>query len=465
MNAGLWYNGGMNPLIFREYDVRGVADLDLTDTVVRDIGNALGTMYAERGKRKIVVGRDCRVSSKRIRDVLVAALEETGRHVITCEVGPTPLLYFAVHHLDADGGVMVTGSHNPPQDNGLKILVGKDSMYGDQIRSLGERAARGERTRGAGGNIGAVRVSDAYIAFMRGNVRFARTDIKVVLDAGNGAGGPLALAVMRALGLNPDPMFCDMDGRFPNHHPDPTQPENLAALLQRMREIGADVGIAYDGDADRIGVVDAMGEVIWGDKLLAAFARGVLARRPGAAILGEVKCSQTLFDDIALHGGRPIMWKTGHSLIKAKMKEEGALLAGEMSGHMFFADRYYGYDDAIYASLRLLELLADRGLTIGALLADLPKTFTTPELRMACPDELKFSVVKRVLEHYRGSHDVVDIDGARVSFGDGWGLVRASNTQPVLVLRFEAQSPERRDEIRGEMEHVVSHATAAASAQ
>ncbi|MDP3275214.1 MAG: phosphomannomutase/phosphoglucomutase [Deltaproteobacteria bacterium] len=451
----------MNPHIFREYDIRGVADTDLTDEHVRAIGRTLGTIYAERGQRKIIVGRDCRVSSRRIRNALVEGLREMGRHVVKIEVGPTPLLYFAVHHMDADGGVMVTGSHNPPEDNGLKILSGKSSFFGDDIRALGLRSVTASSlARIPGGTLEDATVSDAYVAFMTGNVRFRRTDLKVVVDAGNGAGGPLVLACMRALGLDPVALYCEMDGRFPNHHPDPTQPENVRELIETVRRLEADVGIALDGDADRIGAIDANGEIVWGDKLLIAFARDILARRPGSAVLGEVKCSQTLYDDIAEHGGRPIMWKTGHSLIKTKMKEEKALLAGEMSGHMFFADRYYGYDDGVYAALRLVELIGEMGHGLEALLDDVPETFATQELREPCPDAVKFEVVAQVLAHFQSTHDVVDVDGARVNFGDGWGLVRASNTQPVLVLRFEAGSPARRDAIRQEVEAVVRSAVA-----
>ncbi len=448
----------MNTQIFREYDIRGEADRDLSDDLVRDLGRALGTVMAERGKRRIMVGRDCRVSSERLRAALVEGLVETGRHVVQIEVGPTPLLYFAVNHLDADGGVMVTGSHNPPEDNGFKILVGKGTLHGDEIRALAARIERRDFALIPGGYVEDITVGDRYVAWMKGNVRLGRTDLKVVLDAGNGAGGPLGLAVMRALGLDPVALYCDMDGRFPNHHPDPTLPENVAELVETVRRTGADVGIAYDGDADRLGAVDARGEIVWGDKLLVAFGRSVLARHPGAAILGEVKCSQTLYDDIAKHGGRPIMWKTGHSLIKAKMKEEHALLAGEMSGHLFFADRYFGYDDAIYASLRLLEILSTSEQGLGEMLADLPPTFVTPEIRVPCPDAIKFKVVEQVLAHYQATHAVADVDGARINFGDGWGLVRASNTQAVLVLRFEAVSEARRDALRAEVEAVVQRA-------
>jgi phosphomannomutase/phosphoglucomutase len=445
----------MNPHIFREYDIRGVADTDLTEDVAFAIGRTLGTIYAERGKRTIVVGRDCRLSSRRIREALVRGLLDAGRHVIKIEVGPTPLLYFAVHHLDADGGVMVTGSHNPPEDNGMKILMGKSSFFGDEIRTLGQRASAGDFKSAAGGSLEETTVSDAYVAFMKGNVSFSNKNLKVVVDAGNGAGGPLLLASMRALGLDPVALYCEMDGRFPNHHPDPTIPKNVEELIETVKRIKADVGIALDGDADRIGAIDANGEIVWGDKLLIAFARSILERRPGAAVLGEVKCSQTLYDDIADKGGKPVLWKTGHSLIKSKMKEEHALLAGEMSGHLFFADKYYGYDDAVYAALRLVELIGAKGEGLESILADVPKTYATPELREPCPDAVKFKVVERVLAYYRGKHPVVDVDGARVDFGDGWGLVRASNTQPVLVLRFEAQSPARRDELRTEVEAIV----------
>lgn len=448
----------MNPQIFREYDIRGNADRDLSDEVARDLGRALGTVMAERGLRRIMVGRDCRLSSRRLRNALVEGLVETGRHVVKIEVGPTPLLYFAVNHLDADGGIMVTGSHNPPEDNGFKMLLGKGTIHGDDIRALRERIEARNFVALPGGHVERAEVGPRYVAWMTGNISLARTDVKFVLDAGNGAGGPLALATMRALGLNPDPLYCDMDGRFPNHHPDPTLPENVAALVARVRETGAEVGIAFDGDADRIGAVDPNGEIIWGDKLLVAFARSVLARHPGAAVLGEVKCSQTLYDDIAAQGGRPIMWKTGHSLIKAKMKEEHAFLAGEMSGHIFFADRYFGFDDAVYAALRLLEIVAASPVSLTEMLADLPPTFVTPEIRVPCPDEVKFQVVEAVLAHYRPTHPVADIDGARVNFGDGWGLVRASNTQAVLVLRFEASTEARRDALRAEVEALVATA-------
>jgi phosphomannomutase / phosphoglucomutase len=453
----------VNPQIFREYDIRGVADRDLGDDVARAIGRALGAMLApEAGARpRIAVGRDCRLSSPRLFAALVDGLLAAGVQVLETPVGPTPLLYASVHALDADGGVMITGSHNPGDENGFKIMRGKASFFGADIQALRERVERGAEAPGAArGTHERVDTTARYVEMVTGGIKLARTDVRFVLDAGNGAGGPLALECMRRLGLTPDALYCEMDGRFPHHHPDPTVPSNLEALVNRVKKTGARVGLAYDGDADRLGAVDANGDVVWGDRLMILFSRALLVDHPGAAILGEVKCSQTLFDDIAKHGGRPILWKTGHSLIKTKMKEEHALLAGEMSGHLFFADRYKGYDDAIYASLRLLEILARDPRPIREMLADVPATFATPEIRVACPDEVKFDVVRAVKARYEKRYEVIDIDGARIQFGTkdapAWGLVRASNTGPVLVMRFEASSETERDRLRAEVERVVA---------
>ena len=453
---------------FREYDIRGVADRDLSDEVARGIGRGFGTTLGAGGDApvRIAVGRDCRLSSERLFAALVDGLVKAGVRVIDIGIGPTPMLYASVHALETDGGIMITGSHNPAPENGFKMMRGKASFFGPAIQALRE-LIESERfvTPKRQGSVERVDMTDRYVDMVTKGIRLARTDMKFVVDAGNGAGGPLALACMKKLGLQPDPLYCEMDGRFPNHHPDPTMPENVRALVARVAETKARVGIAYDGDADRLGAVDANGEIIWGDKLMILFSRALLVDHPGAAILGEVKCSQTLYDDIAKHGGRPIMWKTGHSLIKTKMKEEHALLAGEMSGHLFFADRFFGYDDAVYASLRLLEILAKDPRTISEMLADVPRTFATPELRVDCPDAIKFEVVAAVRAHYEGAgRPVVAIDGARISFGTesepAWGLVRASNTGPVLVLRFEATTPERRDALRAEVERVVSDARA-----
>jgi phosphomannomutase/phosphoglucomutase len=451
--------------IFREYDIRGVADRDLTDEVARAVGRVFGAMIG--GGARIALGWDCRLSSSRLRRAVRDGMMSAGARVIEIGEGPTPLLYFAVHHLGTGGGLMITGSHNPSDENGFKMMRGTASFFGAEIQTMRARIEKDDL--GPEVSVAWQRqtlvshdVSEAYVDTIKERVELPSDagSMKIVVDAGNGAGGPLALRCMRDLGLDPDPLFCEMDGRFPNHHPDPTVPKNLEALIARVRATGARVGIAYDGDADRLGAVDANGEIVWGDRLMILFSRAVLAARPGAAILGEVKCCQALYDDIAKHGGRPILWKTGHSLIKTKMKEEGALLAGEMSGHLFFADRYYGYDDAIYASLRLIEILAKEGRSIAELLADVPKTSTTPEIRVECADDRKFEVVRAVTEKYRTSgHSVLDIDGARISFGgSAWGLLRASNTGPVLVMRFEAATDRERDRIRAEVEGAVAEA-------
>ena len=460
--------------IFREYDIRGVADRDLTDDVAHAIGRGLGTLWqaraqnsAQNGSRRIAVGRDCRLSGDRLFAALTAGLRRTGLEVVDIGIGPTPYLYSAADALDVGGGVMITGSHNPADENGFKMVRNKASFYGKDIQALlslieEDRFIKDAPSPGA---CTALDHKPDYIDRVTSRVTFKNTNVKFVIDAGNGAGGPLGLTCMRKLGLNPDPLFCEMDGRFPNHHPDPTMPKNLEALIARVRETGARVGLAYDGDADRLGAVDANGDIIWGDKLLIVFARALLREHPGAAVIGEVKCSQTLYDDIAKHGGKPILWKTGHSLIKTKMKEEHALLAGEMSGHLFFADRYFGYDDAIYAGLRLLEILSNDERTLGQMLSDVPTTFVTSELRVDCPDAVKFKVVAAITAHYKNAgFEVIDIDGARVQFGKpgapAWGLVRASNTGPILVMRFEAPTEAERDRLHREVFAEVTKARA-----
>ncbi|MGE0786920.1 MAG: phosphomannomutase/phosphoglucomutase, partial [Sandaracinaceae bacterium] len=372
----------------------------------------------------------------------------------------TPLMYFSVFHADLDGGVQVTGSHNPPEDNGFKMMSGHATMSGSDIKALRAFIERGDLARAPGGRITAFDPLHAYVGFVKGNVSLGPKPLKVAIDAGNGAAGPTALAAFRAVGLEPTALLCEPDGAFPTHHPDPSMPENLELLRRTVLDGGYDVGIAFDGDGDRIGVIDARGEAVFGDKLLILLARRLLRERPGAAVLGEVKCSQTLYDDIAHKGGRPILWKTGHSLIKAKMKEEGALLAGEMSGHVFYADRFFGFDDAVYAALRLMEILSHDPRPLDEQLADLPPTFSTPEIRVDCPDEAKFDVVERVRERFASSREVIAVDGARILFDEGWGLVRASNTQPVLVLRFEASTEAALGAIRAEVEDAVEAARA-----
>ena len=446
----------MNPHVFRQYDIRGHAERDFDDDFVCALGRSLGTFYAKRGLQRIAVGRDCRLSSPRLHRALCSGLLRSGVDVVDIGIGPTPLLYFAVHHLDLDGGVQITGSHNPPDENGFKMMVGKGSLFGDDIEEL-RAAIETERFHDAPrGALQTIDVAPAYVANAKGSVHLGRKDIRFAIDAGNGAGGPLALETMWALGLHPVALLCEMDGTFPVHHADPTEPETLEMLKARVIGDGLELGFAYDGDADRVGVVDARGEVIWGDKLMIILSRAILQEHPGATIIGEVKCSQTMYDDIARRGGRGVLWKTGHSLIKTKMKEEHALLAGEMSGHIFFADRYYGFDDAIYATLRLLEIVSHSSIPLHEMLSDVPDTFATPEIRVESDDARKFELVRRIVEHYRPTHALVDIDGARIQFEGGWGLVRASNTQPVLVLRFEADSQERLTAIRDEVESVLS---------
>lgn len=449
--------------IFREYDIRGLAERDLTSDLIRKIAWVLSGMLRPEGaqerKIRVAVARDCRLSSPRIYDALVDGLLRGGVHVIDVGIGPSPMLYFAVHHLDADGGVMITGSHNPGDENGLKMMRGKASFFGDEIRALRSTVEAGvDVPNETTGSIEAIDVRPAYLKRLTEGVDLSRSGLRVVIDAGNGAAGPLGLAAMRGIGLSPEALHCEMDGTFPNHHPDPTMPENLAELIAKVRETKAGLGLAWDGDGDRLGAVDEEGNIIWGDKLMILFSRDILGKSPGAAILGEVKCSQTLYDDIEKNGGRPILWKTGHSLIKAKMKEESALLAGEMSGHIFFADRYLGFDDGIYAAIRLCEIVAKSQKTVGELLSDVPETFATEEIRVPCPDAIKFDVVEKVREYYRKDYPVIDVDGARILFGEGaWGLVRASNTGPILVLRFEASTETRRDELRREVEAVVEN--------
>ncbi len=445
----------LNPHVFRHYDIRGHAERDFDDDFVRALGLSLGTFYSKRGLRRIAVGRDCRLSSPRLQEALCAGLLEAGLSVIDVGIGPTPLLYFAVHDLDLEGGVQITGSHNPPAENGFKMMVGKGSLYGDDIVELRTLMENGSYPRRPGGKIEAVDPAPAYVRRAKNDIHLGPRELRFAVDAGNGAGGPLALATMKALGLNPIAMLCDMDGTFPIHHADPTEPETLEMLQDRVLSDGLDLGFAYDGDADRVGVIDARGEIIWGDKLMIILSRALLAKHPGATIIGEVKCSQTMYDDIEAHGGRGVLWKTGHSLIKTKMKEEHALLAGEMSGHIFFADRYYGFDDAIYATLRILEIMSHSDVPLHEMLSDVPKTFATPEIRVDCEDARKFALVQDMVDYYRPTHDLVDIDGARIQFDGGWALVRASNTQPVLVLRFEADSERQLEAIRSEVESVL----------
>ncbi|MCJ7786224.1 MAG: phosphomannomutase/phosphoglucomutase [Desulfobacterales bacterium] len=449
----------MNPQIYREYDIRGVVDRDLTPAIVKRLGQGFGTSMIQHNKLNLVVGRDGRLSSKSFADALIEGLLSTGCHVTDIGLCPTPAYYFSIFHLDKDGGMMVTGSHNPPEFNGLKVSVGKSTIFGEEIQSLGRLIEKGEFSSGKG-SLGREEIIRPYQDYIKKNIRLEKP-LKVVIDAGNGTAGGVAGPLLKDLGCEVEELYCEVDGRFPNHFPDPTIPDNLKDLIDRVMKTRADVGIGYDGDADRIGVVDDQGNIMWGDQLMILFSREILKVRKGATFVAEVKCSQNLFNDIEKHGGKAIMWRTGHSLIEEKMREEKAALGGEMSGHIFFADRYLGYDDAIYASCRLVELLSKTEKKLTQLLSDVPETFITPEIRVDCPDEIKFRVVETVREALRRDYPVIDVDGDRVKFEDGWGLVRASNTQPVLVLRFEALTQDRLGEIRGLVEKKVQEAVSA----
>ncbi|HLZ34342.1 MAG TPA: phosphomannomutase/phosphoglucomutase [Nitrospira sp.] len=452
--------------LFREYDLRGIVGNELTEAIAEQLGRAYCTYVKDRGVKSVSVGRDGRLSSPALFKSLVKGLLAGGLNVIDIGICPSPLLYFSLFQLPVEGGIMITGSHNAAEYNGFKVCVGKEAIHGEAIQDLRRVMEAGNFVSGQG-TLSEHPIIPEYLAYIRKS--FAGLNAKqlhVVIDCGNGAAALVAKEALEILGCRVTGLFCDLDGRFPNHHPDPTVLENLDDLVRAVKQHKADVGIGYDGDADRIGTIDEQGNVLWGDRLMVVYSRDILAVKPGSTIISEVKASQCLYDDIAERGGRPIMWKTGHSLIKAKMKSEKAVLAGEMSGHMFFADRYFGYDDAIYASCRLIEILAKTGKPLSALVADLPVTSVTPEIRVDTPDAIKFDLVKKVQDRLTayaksrqpiGPHrfivrDVVTIDGVRAIFEDGWGLIRASNTQPALVLRFEATSPERLAAIRAVVE-------------
>jgi phosphomannomutase/phosphoglucomutase len=447
----------MNPQIFRAYDVRGVADVDLTDEVALGLGRAYAAEIRAAGGTRVTLGRDCRLHGPRLREAFATGLLESGLDVIDVGVVPSPLLYFSVFHHDTDGGVQITGSHNPSDYNGFKMMQGKASLHGDAIQRLRTRMEQRDFVSGSG-TLVEDPIFDAYVDYVVDNITLGDRPLRVVVDGGNGTGGPAAVAILERLGVEIVPKFIEMDGRFPNHHPDPTVAENLQDVIAAVHETKADLGVAYDGDADRIGVVDESGEIIWGDRLMIILSRAILADNPGAAIVSEVKCSQTLFDDIAAHGGRPIMSQVGHSIIKERMLQEGSLLGGEMSGHIFFKHRWFGFDDAVYTTMRLLEILSRTEAPLSSLFADVPKTHVTPEIRLPCSDDTKFDVVEQAVGHFKASYPVIDIDGARIDFGDGWGLIRASNTQPVIVLRAEADSADVLGRIRQTLEgFVASH--------
>jgi len=451
----------INAEIFREYDIRGIAERDLTPPVIEALGRAFAVYLRPKGVTTVTVGYDARVSSPRLCDDVVRGLVSGGMNVTIIGLCPTPVLYFSLFHLNPGAGVMITGSHNPAEFNGFKLCVGKDTIYGEEIQKLRTIMESTSETAGndsqKSNELNAVShrsLLPDYIDYLKKQfTAHHEVPLKVVLDSGNGTAGLAAPELIRAMGCEVIELFSEPDGRFPNHHPDPTVPKNLTDLIETVKRTHADIGISFDGDSDRIGVVDERGNILWGDQLMVIFSRDILRERPGATFVSEVKCSQTMYDDIRSHGGNAIMWKTGHSLIKAKMKEVHAAMAGEMSGHLFFADRYLGYDDAIYAACRIVEILKKirtgrgSGISLSTLLADLPKTYNTPEIRFECADTIKFRVVEKARKLFKQDdlplppREVITVDGVRAIFNDGWGLIRASNTQPVLVMRFEANDP------------------------
>ncbi len=449
--------------IFREYDIRGIVGRHLTNESVAVLGRAIGTFFRQNGAKRIAIGYDARESSPGFCQLLEQGFNETGCDAVLIGMVPTPVLYHTVFTQPVDGGVMITGSHNPPDHNGFKICLGRSTLFGSQIQEIKDIALSGMFTSGSG-VVESLDVLDGYMSDIVSRISMGPRKLKAVVDAGNGMGGVTGVPIYRELGVELVELFTEPDSTFPNHHPDPTVTENLADTIKNVQTSGADIGIAFDGDGDRIGVVDETGRIIWGDELMVLLSRSILEAKPGATIIAEVKCSQNLFDDIERHGGVPVMWKAGHSLIKAKMKETNAALAGEMSGHIFFADRFYGFDDAAYAGARVLEILSKTDKKLSELLADLPESFSTPELRVDCSDERKFEIVAAIADEFSKTNEVITIDGARILFEHGWGLVRASNTQAILVLRFEADSAEHLNEIRGIVELRVKELIAASDA-
>jgi len=428
---------------FREYDIRGIAATDISETLAYQLGQAFAAMLPDGETRPVIVGRDVRLSGPALQASLIRGLNEAGLNVMDIGIVPTPLAYYAVHQLQAAGSVHVTASHNPSEYNGFKMMIGTSSLHGDDIQRLKERMQQQHRKAAISGTCQAFSITDSYIQFVVNDCPLSRP-FKVVIDAGNGPSGIIAAPLYRQLGCEVIELYCEPDGSFPNHHPDPTIAENMVDLANTVRQHQADLGIAFDGDGDRIGIVDEQGTIIWSDMLLLLLSRQLLKEYPGATIISEIKSSQMLYNAIEQAGGKAVMWRTGHSLIKAKMKETGALLAGEMSGHLFFADRFFGFDDAAYAGARIMQMLADTGCTFSELLADVPSTICTPEIRVACSDENKFDVVDRAIAHFsQQGYNIIDIDGMRIRFSDGWGLLRASNTQPALVMRFEAPDLQR----------------------
>ena len=436
----------INESIFREYDIRGIVKDELQDDVVERIASACAAIYVRENKKTIAVGMDGRPSSEHIKNIVSKTLSKYGLNIIDIGLVPTPVLYYEVFKMNLGGGIIITASHNPSEYNGFKILVGKNALFGDQIKEICEIAKNRDFAIGKQGNIEKKDVINDYIDYIVNDIKLNKK-IKVVVDCGNGTGGITAIPIYKKLGADVIELYSEVDGTFPNHHPDPTKIENLKDLISKVKETNADLGIGLDGDADRIGVVDKDGGILWGDMLMVIFARDILSKRPGEKIISEVKASEVLYSEIKKHGGIPIMWKTGHSLIKKKIFEENAILAGEMSGHIFFNDRWFGFDDAVYSGARLLEILSNSDKSLTEIVDTIPKAFNTPEIRVDTTEEAKFKIVSDMVNHFKKEYKVIDIDGGRIKFPYGWALIRASNTQPSLVIRFEADSEEHLKEI------------------
>ena len=436
--------------IFREYDIRGLHETELTNETAEAVGQAFATRIRAEGGARVALGQDVRPSSERLARAAERGMISAGMLVERVGTVPTPALYYAVASRGLDGGMMITGSHNPPEFNGFKMAKQKLPLYGAEILEMRRAIQAGELSQAPAGRWAAQPILDDYRAMLVDRCKSPR-GLRVVMDCGNGCAGTVVPQVFERMGHTVVPLFAELDGSFPNHLPDPTVPALLVDLQKKVKETGADLGIGFDGDADRIGAITGSGRIVWGDQLLALFARDVLTRVPGGRIIFDVKCSQALSEDILAHGGVPEMWKTGHSLIKKRLAETGAPVAGEMSGHMFFSEGFFGFDDALFAAGRLLRYVAASGRTLDQLVESLPQYFSTPETRLPCPEERKFQVPEILKAEFAGKFRIIDIDGIRVEFGDGWGLVRASNTQPVLVVRFEARTETRLAEIKETM--------------
>jgi phosphomannomutase/phosphoglucomutase len=440
----------MNPEIFREYDIRGIAGKDMDDNDVYNIGRALGSYIKRNSGKKICLSRDCRTTSDNYGNIVSKALTDAGCDVLDIGITTTPMLYYSIHKLYADGGIMITASHNPPEYNGFKVNIGTDSLHGQDLQKIKNMILENDYESGSGTEEN-ISITESYFDFIVNDITLNKK-LRVGVDAGNGTAGPFAVEVLKRLGCEVYDIYCDMDGTFPNHEADPTVEKNLEDLKKLVKENSLDIGIGFDGDGDRLGIIDSSGNIIYGDQMMIIFAREVLENNPEAVFISEVKCSFTMYEDIEKNGGKAVMWKTGHSKIKKKMKETNALLAGEMSGHIFFADRYFGHDDGIYAACRMLEIIDKTGKSPSELICDVPKTFSTPEIRMECPEDKKPSIVSKMTETFKKTNKVIDIDGARILYDDGWGLIRSSNTQPVLVLRFESYTEDGLSRIKNEIE-------------